>query len=570
MDNVYLAALVREIEPAITNRTVAKIAFAGATLRLDLRLPSERLLLASLAPANPALYLTGNSAKPPHSEANAAHPFAAQLRKHLTGAKLMAITKSLTDRIVRLDFEGFDASGDRVRSALVLAFTGRAANAFIVDGKQNLLATLRDRATLPDLPPHATAEPPPAAILPGDLQESLSQSEILEHYFGTQSSFSPVYKNEFLARCRSMNPAAALRSIVSDIFDNAPTPLVYSRHALEASGQRLMNLKSDLLLSSIELIQAANLMRHEFPSLSEAAEAYDEARARQLEFQAIYNSVRQLLAQEIKKRDTTLQAIEQDRQRFAEPEKMKHYGDLLLANLATARVAGTSATVVDYYDPEQSEITIDLGEHRTLQQAAADYFARYQKAQRALTAIAARQKEVAQGLQPLKELLNQLEAEPSHERITAIRLEAERQLGLSPQRRGKQQKSGGQKGGAIGKRFKTSDGFEVAVGKNDRDNEALTFRLAKPQDVWMHAADYPGSHVIIRNPNRAEIPHRSLVEAAELAAFYSQAKHTGKAAVHYTQKKFVTKPPRAKPGLVRLSSFKTVLVEPRCTLQRMD
>ena len=79
----------------------------------------------------------------------------------------------------------------------------------------------------------------------------------------------------------------------------------------------------------------------------------------------------------------------------------------------------------------------------------------------------------------------------------------------------------------------------------------------------MHAADYPGSHVVIRNPNRREIPHSTLLEAAQLAAFYSQGKTQPKAAVHYTQKKFVNKPKGAAPGLVSLASFKTILVEPK-------
>ncbi len=110
--------------------------------------------------------------------------------------------------------------------------------------------------------------------------------------------------------------------------------------------------------------------------------------------------------------------------------------------------------------------------------------------------------------------------------------------------------------------FISSDGFEILVGKKAKDNDFLTFRLAKSLDTWMHAADYPGSHVVIRNPNRRDIPQRTLLEAAKLAAFYSQGKTQTKAAVHYTQKKFVNKPKGAAPGLVSLASFKTLLVEP--------
>src|SRR5262249_1521430 len=114
----------------------------------------------------------------------------------------------------------------------------------------------------------------------------------------------------------------------------------------------------------------------------------------------------------------------------------------------------------------------------------------------------------------------------------------------------------------IGRRFLSSDGYEIVVGRNDAENDAITFKLAGSLDVWLHAADYPGSHVVVRNPSRRLVPQRSIVEAARIAAFYSQARRQGKAAVHYTQKKFVSKPPKAKPGLVRLSSYKTLLVEP--------
>ena len=97
----------------------------------------------------------------------------------------------------------------------------------------------------------------------------------------------------------------------------------------------------------------------------------------------------------------------------------------------------------------------------------------------------------------------------------------------------------------------------------------MTFRLARPHDLWLHAADYPGSHVVVRNPQRAEIPHRTVVEAAQLAAHYSQAKRDAKVAVNYTQRKFVAKPKGAAPGLVRISSFKTLLVAPRESGERV-
>jgi len=165
--------------------------------------------------------------------------------------------------------------------------------------------------------------------------------------------------------------------------------------------------------------------------------------------------------------------------------------------------------------------------------------------------------------------LFRLEQEPTVNCIVEVGKAAEQLLGTAKSTLRDKDKRRGKGVYAFGRRFKSSDGYEIVVGRNDRDNDALTFRVAKPHDIWLHAADYPGSHAIIRNPTREAPPHRTITEAAELAAFYSQAKREGKAAVHYAQKKFVSKPPRSKPGLVRLSSFKTILVEPRCVLERL-
>jgi predicted ribosome quality control (RQC) complex YloA/Tae2 family protein len=263
-----------------------------------------------------------------------------------------------------------------------------------------------------------------------------------------------------------------------------------------------------------------------------------------------------------------MSAIKHDRERFEDPDRLKRCGDLLLANLATARIAGAKAKVIDFYDPDQREIEIEIDENKPLQQSAASYFSRYQKARRALTAISIREKQVARNLAPLKTMLSELEADPTTERISEARSALSKEPGLK--RQPLRQPDGKDKGVATGRRYKSTDGYEILVGRNDRDNDALTFRVSRPQDVWLHAADYPGSHVIIRNPKREDVPYRTITEAAELAAFYSQAKREGKAAVHYTQRKFVSKPPRSKPGLVRLSSFKTVMVEPRCVLDRLE
>ncbi len=119
------------------------------------------------------------------------------------------------------------------------------------------------------------------------------------------------------------------------------------------------------------------------------------------------------------------------------------------------------------------------------------------------------------------------------------------------------------------RRYLSTDGYEILVGRSSRDNDTLTFRLANPNDLWMHAGDYPGSHVVIRNPTRKEIPHRTIIEAAQLAGKFSQASEDAKVVIHYTERKFLSKPKGAAPGLVRLSRFRSITVEPKEAVSRL-
>ncbi|HKP11070.1 MAG TPA: NFACT RNA binding domain-containing protein [Blastocatellia bacterium] len=571
MENSYLSALVGEMRSRLIGRNVGSVLLSGTQMLCELRPLEGEALYVSLDRTDPSIFLSSKTVKQFTREANAAAPFAAHLKKYVMGAEIIAINKPPLDRVVHLELEKFGLAGDRERSHFVLALTGRSANAYLFNAERRLVAMLDERGELPDdrLLDVETGRLD-AATFDRELDDSMSQADIEEKFFGSATVFGPQLKKEFAARCRDAAPVEAMRSLLSDLFDRAPQALLYSRLPLAEMGNHLTNLKAGLLLSHIPLAQAEGFACREFPSLSQAAEAHADLRGRQRALRNEYDRTRQLLAQAVKRQQTTLSAIRRDRERFEEPERLKRYGDLLLANLATARVEGPTARVIDYFDENQPEVAIQIEENRPLQQTAAKYFARYQKAQRALTAINEREQQVVARLTPLQQLFDSIQSDPTADEIAETRAAAERALGIKRKVGPGVEKRSKKKVATTGRRFRTTDGFEVLVGKSDRENDELTFRTARPADIWLHAADYPGSHVVIRNPARTEVPQRSIAEAAELAAFYSQAKREAKAAVHYTQRKFVTKPPRAKPGLVRLSSFKTILVAPRCALEQVE
>jgi predicted ribosome quality control (RQC) complex YloA/Tae2 family protein len=212
-------------------------------------------------------------------------------------------------------------------------------------------------------------------------------------------------------------------------------------------------------------------------------------------------------------------------------------------------------------------IEIEADENASLTEAAEKFFKRYTKARNALVEIEKRLQILDAELSDLKARRFELEqaiAERDIEFLAEI-------TGEKPENKFAKSKSKTEEGFTGARRYKSSDGFEILVGKAAKDNDYLTFRIAKSLDFWLHAGDYAGSHVVVRNPNRLEtVPPKTLIEAAELAAFFSQARNHPKAIVHYTQKKFINKPKGAVPGLVSLSSFKTILVEPKVSLENQS
>lgn len=295
-----------------------------------------------------------------------------------------------------------------------------------------------------------------------------------------------------------------------------------------------------------------------FASLSEALDAEGQKKQFEREFQNTASATRAQVKQEISKREKLLRGLESDLIQHGDADKWKKYGDLLLANIATAKRDGSKVTVVDYFDENQSSIEIETDENNSLTEAAEKFFKRYTKARNAREEIRKRKVNVGKELERFLETLSEIENAVTERDLDRLaELTDNKKQKPTVKQRGKESPVS-----TVARIFRSSDDFEILVGKKAKDNDYLTFRIAKSLDTWMHAADYPGSHVVIRNPNRKEIPQRTLLEAAQLAAFYSQGKAQPKAAVHYTQKKYVNKPKGSAAGLVSLASFKTLLVEP--------
>lgn len=297
----------------------------------------------------------------------------------------------------------------------------------------------------------------------------------------------------------------------------------------------------------------------EFKSLSEALDTHFLDLEAEKSFQAKAKAAQDKIIQQIKRREKLEKKLRQDLANHGDAEVWKRYGDLILANLATAKRSDGKVFVTDFYDESTPTVEIEAEENSSLTEIAEGFFKKYTKARNALEEISKRLEIVRPEIESLKTQNERLKQaiQEKDENVLAEYAE-EKPEGKPAKSKEKQTENF-----TGARRFVSSDDFEILVGKASKDNDFLTFRIAKSADLWLHAADYPGSHVIVKNPNRREIPQKTLIEAAQIAAFYSQAKAQAKVAVHYTQKKFVNKPKGSAAGLVSLASFKTILVEPK-------
>lgn len=300
-------------------------------------------------------------------------------------------------------------------------------------------------------------------------------------------------------------------------------------------------------------------------SPSAQLDAYFTALDARKVFDSRAKALRSNLSKSIRRQRSLREHLQQDLVRHGDPEEHKRTGDLLLANIATAVRDGNRVRIRDYYAEGAPTVEIEVDENQSLQDEAAHRFRQYTKAKRAAEQIAARLTQIDRDTAELESRLQQLDQIIESRNKDALESFEKPAPGPKHQEKksAKTQKISGVR------RYLSTDGYEILVGRAARDNDNLTFRIAQPNDLWMHTGDYPGSHVVVRNPTRKEIPQRTIIEAAQLAGRFSQSSGDSKVVVHYTERKFLSKPKGAAPGLVRLSRFRSITVEPKESVNRL-
>jgi predicted ribosome quality control (RQC) complex YloA/Tae2 family protein len=321
-----------------------------------------------------------------------------------------------------------------------------------------------------------------------------------------------------------------------------------------------------------------SLQEYPHTSFSTMSEASKELFFRLQEQNRFLASQRSMVAESqrvFRKKDRLLRNLRADLARWHGYENYKKYSDLLYAQKERIPSGTGVLRTTDLFDPNHSEIEVPLDPRLSLIQNANRYSALFQKANRTVPRVQKRIADLEVETGQLCDQLTNLATAWTGEQLEAAKNRAEttRPPGIEelqspgtgrpevPRTTDSQPASLQRR---VARRFTSSEGLEILVGKSSRDNDTLTQRVASADDFWLHVAGYGGSHVVLRNPKKLDTPPRqSLLEAAQLAAYFSQARNAPKAEVHYTQKKFLSKPKGTKPGLVQLKKHKSLVVRPQ-------
>ncbi|HXF03860.1 MAG TPA: NFACT family protein [Blastocatellia bacterium] len=579
MDGVIFVKLVSELADRLCGRRVEKVRRVADNV-VALKINRDWLIL-SCEPQRPYLSL----GRKPEAEEVVSDRFGLLLQKHLQSARLRTIESPGYDRVAFLRFTVWleeSTHTEPIERTLAAVLIGRLANLYLLDERGCIIERLADRGNASNRAGELFHAPPsrgkkdPRSLSQQEFVALVAEGESLAEVLAREiDGFGSLFAAEVEARLREIqngetpDPVLAYRafhSVVDDLFNKPTAGLIYSPFPLEA--MRPGDLQpSDLKLSPIPLRQCAGMIETRYDSLVEAAAVYYRLVAEIEQFHRQKARALAEIKEQIEKKQKLIHRLEADLQALGDEQQWKMWGDLLLANAATAVRTNHGFRVVNYYDPDGVEIEIPADVGQTPQQAATAYFARYRKAKRGRQMISDQQ---ARALAEIEQLEQRRQAVSSARTVDDLLNVVGRADGRpSLTRRDRSEKRTRRIPGV--RRFLSSDGYEILVGKSAEDNERMTFKIAGPHDLWLHAADYAGSHVIVRKRKGETVPPQTLLEAAQLAAYFSQARDSGKVVVHYTERKFVSKIPRATPGLVRLADHKSLVVEPKIeNVRRMD
>lgn len=500
--------------------------------------------------------------------------FCMLLRKHLSSGKIIGISQPGFERIIEIDVESYNDLGDLTTKHLICEIMGRNSNIILCDADYRIIDSARHvdfsvssvRQILPGMQYVAPPVQNKIPILDAEKMKSvrLDFSAVAapdKVIMQAVSGISPIVAREIVFSAIGMTASAS--DELSDaqknkiekkllefseniefspciIFDQSGKPLDFSAVSITHFGKDFPMEYSESM-SSVVL------------KFYRERDQKERMHQKSADLVKLLNNNLERLAKKLVIQEKTLKDAENK-------ERYKIFGDLLTANLYKIEKGASEVTVDNYYDQNCPQITIPLSEKLSASRNAQRYYKLFSKLKNAEIEVKKQQKATHEEIEYLESTLCAAENATSEADLNLIRQELAEEGYVKRTKSGKKDK-----GKTVSKplHFISSDGFDIYVGKNNTQNDMLTLKFANSQDIWFHTKQIHGSHTIIKLGVNKDVPKTTMMEAAQLAAYYSKARESSQVPVDYTKVKNVKKPNGAKPGMVIYEGYNTVYVTPK-------
>lgn len=570
LDGVFIKSIINELDKKLTGGRVDKIHQPDKNeIVMSIRSKGENLkLLITAAGSSPRLHLTSITRKNPMEPPM----FCMLLRKHLTGARITSLRQINFDRIVEISFESRDELGTLANKSLIVEIMGKHSNIIFVNEGNTIIDSLirvtPQVSSVRQVYPGLSYKAPPGSDklnpLTADRQSFMEELEstnrgifIFDFFYKNFTGFSPFISRE-ICWLANLNESTCLGELSHEKKEELWDAFSKIRDRINENDFSFNIYYDENKIYGFYCLEVEYLKdfgEKSFPSSGDLLDEYYYELDNK-------NKINQRVASLIKSINTKIarnkKKVEKQRTELLNAEsrdKYRIYGDLILANLHK-RPEDNKLTVANYYDPDQKEITIPLDPKLSLSQNSQKYFKRYNKLKNAAEELEKLIDSTLSEIAYLENILFSIEECETTEDLDDIYSELIGQ-GLMKKR----SKINKPKETKPITTFISSGGHEILVGKNNIQNDMITFKIAKSEDYWFHAKNMPGSHVVIRTMGD-ELTDEEYIEAAKIAAYYSKGKNSGRVEVDYTKKSNIKKPPNAKPGFVIYDTNYSMLAEP--------
>ena len=554
-DGFFTHAVVHELDQTLATGRVAKVNQPyPAELIMTIRAHRHNYsLLLSANPTYPRMQITQIAYQNPAVPSN----FAMTMRKYLEGAILESIEQVDNDRIIKMNFKTRDELGDQQRLVLVIEIMARHSNVSLVNEKnhkiidtikhvgsdQNRVRLLLPGATFVMLPKQDKVNP----YLPNQIYTDLVRKDLDENELAKQlqARYQGLGRQSAQELARELQASSDLPTTYHTFlkqFEN-PDPVIYD----DNNGKRQF---AAFLPSNIKEEQLTH-----YDTLSVMLDAFYAQKAERDRSKELAGQVLKVLHNELKKDRRKVKKLKQQLEDAAKADYYRIRGEILTTYLGKLTAGMTEIILPNFYD-DNKPLKIKLDPELSPSRNAQKYFTKYDKLKTSVDYVKEQLKLANDEINYLANIESQIDlASPAD--IQEIRLELQQQ-GYIKQKR---QKSKKRRKVRVSKpeEFHTSNGTTVLVGKNNLQNDRLSFKIANKNDIWLHVKDIPGSHVIIRDSDPDE---QTLLEAAQLAAYFSKGRNSDNVPVDYLPAKRLHKPNGAKPGFVTFTGQKTLYVTP--------